>query len=168
MLFKTKRLSVRKLKDTDTDDFFDMMGNPKVMNPVPRPAMTRPESDAKLKLLMQQGVDSNTQIRAITEAGKDEFMGICGFLVNSENQHEIAYRLREKFWGIGFGTEIAKGLLNHGFNTLGYDEIIGDVFIENIPSVKILEKFMKPVKEFYNESDKCIDRRYLVSKSDFR
>ena len=168
MIFRTERLQIRKLLATDTDLFFDMMGNPKVMNPVPRPAMNRIESDEKLALIIQQEKNSTTQIWAITELGKDEFMGICGFLVNTDGQNEIAYRLREKYWGVGFGTEIAKGLLTHGFYTLNYTEIIGDVFIENIPSVKILEKFMTSEKEFFNDSDQCIDRRYSVTKEEFK
>ena len=168
MIFSTKRLHLRKLLASDTDLFFDMMGNPKVMNPVPRPAMNRAESDQKLAVLIDQADNSPTQIRAITEIGGQEFIGIAGFLINAENQHEIAYRLREKFWGIGYGTEIAKGLLANGFDTLNYQEIIGDVFIENIPSTKILEKFMTPVKEFFNENDQCIDRRYSVTKQEFK
>jgi hypothetical protein len=31
---------------------------------------------------------------------------------------------------------------------------------ENITSAKILNKFLKPVREFFNNDDNCIDRRY--------
>jgi len=168
MIFTTKRLQVRKLLASDTDLFFDMMGNPKVMNPIPRPPMTRAESNEKLRLLIDQEKESTTQIWAINEESNSDFIGICGFLVNKENQHEIAYRLREKFWGIGYGNEIAKGLISYGFDSLKYQEIIGDVFIDNIPSTKILGKFMTPVKEFFNENDQCIDRRYSVTKQEFK
>ena len=41
-----------------------------------------------------------------------------------------------------------------------------DVDTKNKSSVKILEKFMSCSKEFFNESDNCIDRRYQVLKND--
>ena len=167
MIFQTTRLSIRKLTEFDTDNFFDMMGNPKVMNPVPRPAMTRVESDAKLTLLIELEPNSSTTVWAMTVKGNDELIGLCGFLKNDESQDELAYRIREKFWGVGYGTEVAKGLLIYGFTEKNCPLIIGDVYIENIPSIKILEKFMTVDKEFFNESDQCIDRRYTVSKTEF-
>ncbi len=167
MIFQTTRLSIRKLTTYDTDHFFDMMGNPKVMNPVPRRAMTRAESDAKLALLIELEPNSSTTVWAMTVKGSDEFIGLCGFLKNEENQDELAYRLREKYWGVGYGTEVAKGLLTYGFIEKNCPFIIGDVYIENLPSIKILEKFMIAGKEFFNESDQCMDRRYTVSKSEF-
>jgi ribosomal-protein-alanine N-acetyltransferase len=167
MIFQTTRLSIRKLTELDTDNFFDMMGNSKVMNPVPRTAMTRAESDAKLALLIELEPNSSTTVWAMTVKGNDEFIGLCGFLKNDENQDELAYRLREKYWGVGYGTEVAKGLLTYGFEEKNFPVIIGDVYIENIPSIKILEKFMTAGTEFFNESDQCMDRRYTVSKTEF-
>lgn len=167
MIFRTERLQIRKLLTTDTDLFFDMMGNPKVMNPLPRREMTREESNAKLSLLIELEKTSSTTVWAITELGKDEFLGICGLLKNDENQDELAYRLREKFWGIGYGTEVTIGLLDYGFNVKNHPLIIADVFIENKPSLKIVEKFMTANKEFFNESDQCIDRRYIVTQAEY-
>jgi len=43
---------------------------------------------------------------------------------------------------------------------LQLEKITADVNIENIASAKILNKFFKPVREFFNENDNCTDRRY--------
>ena len=83
-------------------------------------------------------------------------------LVNDEGHDEIGYRLREQYWRKGYGTEIAAGLIDYCFNELKFSMLTADVNTENVPSVKILEKFMKPVREFYNENDQCTDRRYKV------
>jgi RimJ/RimL family protein N-acetyltransferase len=168
MILETERLTVRKVNLKDTEAFFDMMGNPNVMNPIPRPIMTRVESDAFLnKLISDETFNSDKQVRAIVEKKSNCFIGLCAYLKNDENDDEIGYRLREQFWGIGYGTEITKGLLDFGFTEKGCVKVTADVSIENIGSTKILDKFMNPVREFYNEEDKCTDRRYELYKEDW-
>ena len=75
--------------------------------------------------------------------------------------------MREKFWRKGFGTEIAKGLISFGFDKMKMKmkKITADVDTKNLNSVKILEKFMSSRKEFFNESDNCVDRRYEILKN---
>ncbi|NQY28807.1 MAG: GNAT family N-acetyltransferase [Flavobacteriaceae bacterium] len=60
-----------------------------------------------------------------------------------------------------------KGLINYGFSEKGCTKITADVYVENIGSTKILDKFMIPIKDFYNNEDKCMDRRYEVLKEDW-
>ena len=160
MSFSTKRLYTRPLLETDILEFFDMMGNPNVMNPIPQSAMTREKSDATLLKLIHNPEEKT--LWSICENGNDEFIGLCALLVNDEGHNELGYRLREKYWRQGYGTEITKGILDYCFQELKMDFVTADVNIANIPSVKILDKFMIPVREFYNESDKCTDRRYKV------
>ena len=166
MLFETERLSIRLLTKSDNELFFDLVSNPNIVNPVPQVPLSRKESDAKLSGFIVSA-NSSQQIWGLTRIGEDQLIGLCGFLTNDENDPEIAYRLREQYWGIGFGSEIAKGLLNHGFTNLNFNKITADVNIENLKSVKILAKFLTPVREFYNEKDQCTDRRYQLNKSDW-
>jgi len=168
MIFETERLTVRILNSTDAVPFFDMMGNPHVMNPIPRPVMTQAESDAFLnKLISSKTFNSDKQVLAIVEKKSNCFIGLCAYLKNDENDDEIGYRLREQFWRIGYGTEITKGLLNYGFSEKGCTKITADVYVENIGSTKILDKFMSPIRDFYNDEDKCMDRRYEILKKDW-
>jgi len=168
MIFETERLSIRLLSTHDSKAFFDMMGNPNVMNPIPQKVMTRLESDMVLeKFTPPQITDLDKQVWAIVEKESTIFIGLCAFLKNNENDEEIAYRLREQFWGVGYGTEIAKGLIDFGFYKKKYLKITADVNIDNHNSAKILNKFMLPVREFYNNDDQCTDRRYELYKEDW-
>jgi len=168
MIFETERLTVRALTPQDADPFFDMMGNKNVMDPIPRPVMSRTESDAFLeKVVSSKAFNTDKQVRAIVEKKSNSFIGLCAYLKNDENDDEIGYRLREQFWRIGYGTEITKGLLDYGFSEKGCTKITADVYVKNIGSTKILDKFMSPVREFYNDEDKCMDRRYKVLKGDW-
>ncbi|MCH2225698.1 MAG: GNAT family N-acetyltransferase, partial [Crocinitomicaceae bacterium] len=96
------------------------------------------------------------------------FIGIAGFLRNDEHQEEIAYRLKTAFWGVGYGTEIAEGLLQFGFEECKMELITADVNTENHRSAKILSKFFTPVREFYNNNDQCFDRRYALKREDWK
>lgn len=168
MIFETERLSIRMLSTQDTEAFFDMMGNTNVMSPIPRPVMSRTESDAFLeRVIFSKNFNTDKQVRAIVEKKSNQFIGLCAFLKNDENDNEIGYRLREQFWRVGYGTEIAKGLLDYGFTEKGYIKITADVNVDNQNSAKILNKFMSPIREFYNDDDNCTDRRYEVYKEDW-
>lgn len=168
MIFETERLTIRPLQLSDADAFFDMMGNPNVMNPIPQKVMTREESDANLnKFLNPKGVPGK-QVWGIDEKSSGEFIGLCALLKNDENEDEIGYRLREKHWGNGYGTEIARGLISYSFEVLKFEKITADVNTKNITSIKILDKFLTPVKEFFNKNDNCTDRRYALERKDWK
>ena len=167
-IFESERLIIRTLSNEDADLYFDMMSNKNVMRLIPSEVMTREESDAHLQVFLDSDYSiSDTKVWAITLKGENEFIGLCAFLKNDENQDEIGYRLREKFWRRGFGTEITKELLNYGFNQMNMQKITADVNTVNLNSVKILEKFMSSTKEFFNVEDDCMDRRYEVSFSNW-
>ena len=167
MIFETERLFIRKLKESDAELFFELKSNPNAMNPLPRKVMSRQESDLELKLLISLEAKGEKNIWSVCEKTNDDFIGGAGFQKNELNQNEIGYQLREKYWKKGYGTEIARGLIEYGFSVLKSDLITADVDSTNIKSIKILEKFMKMESEFYNENDNCIDRRYCISILEF-
>ncbi|MFT5859045.1 MAG: ribosomal-protein-alanine N-acetyltransferase [Flavobacteriaceae bacterium] len=167
IIFETERLIIRKLHESDREAFYDMMQNPNVMNPIPQKVMDRPTSDANFQKHLHRETDSTIQVWSLETKSGDQFIGIVAFLINDEGNDEIGYRLREQFWKQGYGTEVAKGLIEHGFETMNLSLITADVYIENTGSVKILDKFFQREREFFNKSDNCIDRRYKLLKEDW-
>ena len=119
------------------------------------------------KLLHSEHASSVNKVWAIELKEENEFIGLCAFLKNNDNDDEIGYRLRENYWGVGYGTEITKGLIDFGFKHLNTDLITADVYVDNLRSVKILEKFFKRDIEFFNAEDKCTDRRYKLSREEW-
>lgn len=164
MIFQTKRLIVRSFKTTDLDLLFEMMRNKIVMDALPRSVKTKSETEITLEQFIQLEKTTSTKWWCITTFKDDDFIGLCGFKRNDKNEEEIGYCFNEQYWGYGYGTEIAKGLLDYGFNHLHFTKITADVTKSNLKSVKILEKFMKPEKEFYNDFDQCMDCRYFLEK----
>lgn len=168
MIFETTRLYARRLEKSDEAAFFELMSNPKVMNPIPKKPLSKAESNSKLAELILLEKSSDTRIWCLCEKGSHDLIGICGILKNDEKEDEIAYRILEPFWGNGYGTEIAKGLIDYCFVTMKSALVTADVWVDNVKSVKILSKFFTLKKEFFNAEDNCIDRRYILKKEDWR
>ena len=137
VVFKTNRLVVRHFNSSDKPEFFGMMGNSNVMDPIPLKALSQIESNKKLKeLIGLYNLKTNKQIWAVHLKNNTNLIGLCGLIINNEIENEIAYRFREDYWGFGYGSEIAKGLIDFGFKELGFELITADVFIENKKSNK--------------------------------
>jgi [ribosomal protein S5]-alanine N-acetyltransferase len=164
MIFETQRLYTRRLEKSDEVPFFELMGNPNVMDPIPQKPLSRSESASKLAELMLLEGSSSTKIWALCRKESNDLIGICGVLKNNEGNDEIAYRIIEKFWGQGYGTEITKGLIDFCFFQMRSDLVTVDVYVDNVRSVKILEKFFTAEKEFFNPEDNCTDRRYTLRR----
>jgi len=58
-------------------------------------------------------------------------------------------------------------MIDYYFNRLNVEKVAADVNTKNIGSAKILEKFMKPIREFYNQERHCMVRRYIIEKTDW-
>lgn len=168
IIFKTERLHVRSLDLNDNDAFFDLKNNPKVMNPLPRKVLNKIENDQELIMLIESTKSTNKKVWSICVKHNNELIGCCGFMKNDQNNDEIGYQLRELYWGKGFGTEIARGLIEYGFTNMNSTIITADVNSENKASIKILNQLMTFEKEFYNHNDKCFDQRYFVQKNLFQ
>jgi RimJ/RimL family protein N-acetyltransferase len=78
---------------------------------------------------------------AVTLADKDYCMGGCGFQpVIEHKKAEIGYILHPDIWGQGYGTEIVRELIRHGFEDLGYERIFARADERNTPSWRVMEK----------------------------
>lgn len=160
-LFQTKRLNVNYLKESDLDLFYDMQSNFKVMKFV-KPEMNWEESRKELKRFIDYYTKPtiNFNIWAVRELQTDLLIGICGIYENVRTEYEIAYRLREKFWRLGYGREIAKGLIRYGFEQMHLDKLIAYVREGNKGSIRILEEEMKCERELFTENG---HKEYLYS-----
>ena len=52
----------------------------------------------------------------------------------------VAYRLMPAHWGTGLATEAALVSIRYGFDNLGLKQIIRLTMLENIASIRVLEK----------------------------
>ena len=95
-----------------------------------------------------------------------EFIGWCGLKYRPELEEiDLGYRFMQQYWGRGYATEAAKHTLDHGFRTLKLKRITGRARIENIASLKVLEKIgMQFVKE--ETVDDCPVKTFVAVNTD--
>ncbi|WP_405604545.1 GNAT family N-acetyltransferase [Polaribacter sp. Asnod1-A03] len=158
MIFKTERLIVRKLVIGDLESFHKMQSNFNVMKFADGQVKTKAEHFQELKDLIDKYnlLNNDFWIYAIETKKNHQFIGTVA-LIKDNLDDEIGYRLLEKYWNLGYGSEICKGLIFY-CKQIKFKKIVAYVIDKNIASVKILEKnnFIT-VDEFFNdESEKEI------------
>ncbi|MCT4629541.1 GNAT family N-acetyltransferase [Winogradskyella sp.] len=169
-IFETERLEIRRLKSVDKEHFAELFTDPKVLELIPQTPFTENQiTEIFNKSLHLHLRDLNNQKCAcgIYEKGNTELIGLALFLINEDDEKELGYRFRKNYWRKGYGTETTKGMLDYYFKQMKVEKVTADVNIANIGSVKILDKFMTPVREFFNESDNCTDRTYELEKNNW-
>ena len=170
LIFKTQRLMVKSCEEKDRANFIELLTDPKIIDPSPGHKIDPEEveqkfkTNLKLEKIPRKGIDN---IWGVYELGNNEMIGMAAILTNDANEWELGYRFLVKCWGKGYGTELAKGLIDYSLLSLNFNKITADVDVSNKASVKILEKYMNLEKEFYNSEDKCMDRRYELRKENW-
>ncbi len=74
--------------------------------------------------------------------GSRNIIGLCGMFLTADKFKigEIYYKLIPEYWSHGFATEIAKALVNFGFNQCNLHRIEAGAAVENIKSLRVLDK----------------------------
>ena len=79
--------------------------------------------------------------KIIDKESKD-FLGVSGMTLSADRFKlgEIYYKLLPRYWGEGYATEVAKGLIKAGFEQFNLHKVEAGVATDNIPSIRVLEK----------------------------
>jgi RimJ/RimL family protein N-acetyltransferase len=146
-IMHTERLLVRRWALADADDAFAMYGDPLVTATLPdhmRDASVE-ETRAWLerKVVEQAQETDGLGMWAVEELASGRVVG--GALlqqapINGREQVEVGYHFARAAWGQGYATEVAQGLVDYGFQTLGLTRIVGVVLPDNTASHRVLQK----------------------------
>lgn len=166
MVFETQNLVVRQLKLSDLDGMFDLHRNENVMRYTSTlgKVQTIGESREELERIISGYKHPGSTFRVWgTERKSDsDFIGTCA-LIGEDN--DLGYRIRQQHWRRGYASEIAHGLIRYAFDVLGLEHLTGVSDARNIASVRVLDKNMQFVREFYNEEMQCTDRVYKLHRN---
>ena len=145
-LFSSERLDYYKLDSEHFEDFCAMDMDADVMKfYTNRPHGTREYAQASFQRY-DDYMSKHPYLGGFVAFSKDDrrFVGL-GVLIHlelnpSNKDYEVGYRLPKSSWGHGYATEICNALIDYGFNTLGFNEILGTTNPEHIVSQKVLLK----------------------------
>lgn len=139
-VLRTKRLLLEPYVPADEEDFVALFGDTRVSQwmgdgPEPEEANRALFGRVFTKVYAVDAFD----VWAVRENGV--FVGHAEIKPTEESGgHELIYALAEPAWGRGLGTELAQGIIDYGFTTLGLTEVHATVAHRNIASLAVMAK----------------------------
>ena len=164
IIFETEILLVRRLKMSDIKPYHEMQSNPKVMEYVIGEVQTEKEHLIELDRLInfydKEGNDF--WIYAIDRKLDNEFVGTLAFIKDDNGDDEIGYRFLEKYWGLGYGSDLCKASVVY-CSSIGMPKLIGYVINLNVASAKILKKCnFDYVRDGIDSNTKLPEKKYQL------
>jgi len=144
VILETSRLLLREFDESDWERVLAYQSDPLYL---PYYHWTE-RSEEHVKAFVQMFLDSQkerprTKFQlAITLQTNGLLIGNCGIRINNPLLREanIGYELDSQFWGQGYATEAAQGILQLGFQELGMHRIWANTIAKNKGSANVLEK----------------------------
>ncbi len=139
----TDRVILKELTLDQIDHLVDLDSDPAVMHFITdgeiRPREHHLAAIPKLLKYSEENPGLGLWTAYLKETG--EFMGwyILKHLLET-GEIEIGFRLKRKFWGQGYSTEVGKVLLTHGFETIGLTRVIAITRPDNFASQAVIKK----------------------------
>ena len=145
IFLETKRLILKTTELSDLDKLIALRSDPDVMRYIGDGTVHTEEQVKKfLSMAIPYQEKHGIGFCMVYEKESGSFIGQAGLFhigyYDAQPEIEIAYRLHKKFWGNGYATELAKALIQWGFQHLPVDKLIAAAEPENIASQKVLKK----------------------------
>jgi len=145
IFLETKRLILKSPELSDLDNLISLRSDPNVMKYIGDGSVHTEEQVKRfLEIAIPYYEKHGIGFCSVIEKVSGDFIGQAGLFhvgyYDEQPDIEVAYRLHKKFWGKGYATELAKALIQWGFQHLSVNKIIGAAEPENIASQKVLIK----------------------------
>ncbi len=142
---QTRRLGLRRWRETDLDPFAAMNADPVVMEYFPDTLSTK-ESAALIERIEASFEQHGYGLWAVEITERDRpLIGCIGLLPVEPDLPcapavEVGWRLARAYWGHGYTTEAASAAIAFGFDRLHLDEIVSFTACRNLRSQRVMER----------------------------
>lgn len=141
---RTKRLILRPWRTSDLAAFAAINADPEVMQFYSH-LLQRKESDALAEKIQREFAERGYGYWAVEVPGVADFIGYIGLKYWDLDMAfapciDMGWRLDSTHWGKGYATEGARAVIQHGFETLGFSEIVAMATTENTRSIRLMER----------------------------
>ncbi len=125
---------IHELNSLKEVDRYNTLGIPEDFNTTESVMMPLIEANVEEKVMKYTFV--------IEDRDSNQPIGLLGFWLDREKYKsaEVWYKLFPEYWGKGFATESVNRVLEFGFESLKLHRIHAGCAVDNIASVKVLEK----------------------------
>ena len=141
-MIETERLSFRKFVDDDLPLLIEQRSDPEVNKYLGGPKRQNAESLAtRMQFYMACYEKFGVGMCPMIWKETGEIIGTAGLQpLEDSGEIEVGYSITKEFWGLGIGTEAARGWLEYGFNIMGLERIVAVAVVDNAASRRIMEK----------------------------
>lgn len=136
------RLLLRDFRDEDEAAVLECRCDPRVTRHLPYGPRDADSARRHLRELLRQQQDPRRQAweLAVVQHGDGAVVGACDLTLSSPKEAEIGYVLARRYWGQGFGTEVATALIDAAFDGLRVERVTSTVAVANRRSLRVMEK----------------------------
>jgi [ribosomal protein S5]-alanine N-acetyltransferase len=147
--FRTKRLTLRPVNETDLNDLYLVNCDPEVTRYLPYPPWQRMDDAnawferTKARFAEKAAAQFAICLDGINENNKNQRTIGNALLFQFDTQNEVAeigYVIAREHWGKGYTVEAMRPLIDHAFNALGFHRLEAKLDPRNLASVKVLGK----------------------------
>lgn len=173
---ETPRLILRKLRLSDTEDYFARLGSsPDVTKGLTfEPHKDISESVASIEKALRRYEAGGCYRWAVALPQDDRIIGVMELLKFDEEREtcSFAYMFGKDYWGQGYGTEALRAAMEFAFTRLGVRKIEVDHFSDNPASGAVMRKVgMKYVGTIPGKYEKSGEKKdavcYSMTKEQF-
>jgi len=139
---ETGRLVLKRYAAKDKADFIRLFTDAAVMKHVGDGVLTKVQAEAFWQKLFEILYPRDFDIWAIFTKEDSRYVGHAGIYPRPTRKEdwEFVYFLRPEAWGKGYATEIARKIIEYGFEELKLPEVYATVDDEHSTSIRVLEK----------------------------
>jgi len=143
-MLETRRLLLRRWRDSDRVPFAALNADPRVMQFFPA-VLSRTDSDRLVDRIEAHFEKHGFGLFAVELGQEGAFIGFIGLSVPDFEAPftpcvEVGWRIAAAYWNQGLATEGAKAVLAYGFDSLQLSEIVSFTTVANAPSRRVMEK----------------------------
>mgnify|MGYP000327252877 CR=1 FL=1 len=141
----TERTKIRFIELSDIDAIHNLHSLPETdeYNTLGIPKSIEETKSIIESWIAENEVDTIRNYTFAIESNLDNnFIGLFGLKLGTEkyNRAEVWYKIHSAHWNKGFATEVLSRMINYGFDDLNLHRIQAGCAVENIGSIKVLEK----------------------------
>lgn len=142
-IIETERLRLVEPGEQHIDSIVNVLNDPEIYAntlTIPYP-YTRDDAVAALERFRKTHVNDEGMVRFIVAKDSGELVGSVGFEFKDDRQRaELGYAIGRAWWGKGFATEAAEGVVRHAFEVRGVPLVTAHAMLHNPASSRVLEK----------------------------
>lgn len=140
---QTERLILRPLEMNDVDTITDLLQGDDIhknIQSLPYP-YTHTDAENFIQSTYEERDKGTGYIFGIIRREDGVLIGVTGIHPKASHRRaELGYWLGKKYWGQGYMTEVARRIIQYGFEELDLNRIFARCYTHNVASAKVMQK----------------------------